>query len=301
MEWDLLEKTTFWVQGACLNGANLGDVAAAAASALGLASAEIMVVDVQGEMIAFDVLRRKVAAESVAGKAGEILRCLEHVPGVTLSHDASVHSEGVLGLIALEPESVQEVISRSKEMGAAVKDAVSKRACVFASGTEVINGTIEDTNSPFLIKALSEAGFRAEFGGIIEDSAALAANRIEEAMMRGFGLIVTTGGVGAESKDHSIEAVLRLDADAHTPWILKFDVDMRRHHKEGVRIAVGRVGICRIISLPGPHAEVRAGCRALLDGISRGLDDAALAGIIASAIRERWLTHMKKEEHGYGH
>jgi len=36
MEWDLLEKTTFRVQGAVLKGANLGDVAAAAASALGL-------------------------------------------------------------------------------------------------------------------------------------------------------------------------------------------------------------------------------------------------------------------------
>jgi molybdenum cofactor synthesis domain-containing protein len=301
MEWDLLEKTTFRVQGACLDGANLGDVAAAAASALGLASAEVMVVDVQNDLIAFDVLRRKVKAEQVAGKAGEILRRLAHVPGVTLSHDASVHSEGVLGLIALEPEAAKEVILRSEEMGVAVKDAVSRRACVFASGTEVMNGAIEDTNSPYLINALGEAGFHAEFGGIIEDSAASAANRLEEAMMRGFGLIVTTGGVGAESKDHSIEAVLRLDADAHTPWILKFDVDMRRHYKEGVRIAVGRVGICRIVSLPGPHAEVRAGCRALLDGISRGLDDSALAGTIASAIRERWLTHMGKEKHGHGH
>ena len=36
MEWDLLEKTTFWVEGARLDGANLGEVAAAAASALGL-------------------------------------------------------------------------------------------------------------------------------------------------------------------------------------------------------------------------------------------------------------------------
>jgi len=31
MEWDLLEKTTFRVQGAVLKGANLGDVAAAPA------------------------------------------------------------------------------------------------------------------------------------------------------------------------------------------------------------------------------------------------------------------------------
>ncbi len=63
MEWDLLEKTTFWVEGARLNGANLGEVAAAAASALGLDRDEVMVVDVQNEIVAFDVLRRKVAAD----------------------------------------------------------------------------------------------------------------------------------------------------------------------------------------------------------------------------------------------
>ena len=67
---------------------------------------------------------------------------------------------------------------------------------------------------------------------------------------------------------------------------------MKRHHKDGVRIAVGRVGICRIVSLPGPHAEVCLGSRALIEGLEAGLDDAALAESIASVIRERWLNHM---------
>ncbi len=301
MEWDLLEKTTFWVEGAYLDGANLGEVAAAAAFALGLEADEVMVVDVQNEMVGFDVLRRKVAAESVAGKSGEILGGLAKVSGVMLSDDASVHSEGVLGFIALEADAAQRVISRSEEIGASVAAAVSRRACVFASGTEVIAGNIEDTNSPYLIKALTDAGFKAEFGGIIRDNTTEAMNRLEDALMKGFGLIVTTGGVGAESKDHTIEAVLRLDREAHTPWILKFTPDMRRHHKEGVRIAVGRVGISRIIALPGPHAEVREGCQALLAGLSQGLADAALAETVASAIRERWLTRMGKEEHSHGH
>jgi molybdenum cofactor synthesis domain-containing protein len=218
-----------------------------------------------------------------------------------LSDDASVHSEGVLGFIALEADAAQRVISRSEEIGASVAAAVSRRACVFASGSEVIAGNIEDTNSPYLIKALTDAGFKAEFGGIIRDNTTEAMNRLEDALMKGFGLIVTTGGVGAQSKDHTIEAVLRLDREAHTPWILKFTPDMRRHHKEGVRIAVGRVGISRIVSLPGPHAEVREGCQALLAGLSQGLADAALAETVASAIRERWLTRMGKEEHCHGH
>jgi len=301
MEWDLLEKTTFWIEGAYLDGANLEEVASATASVLGLEADEVMVVDVQKQIVALDILRRKVRAESLAGKSGEILLRLAGVPGVTVSDNATVHSEGVLGLIALEPDAASSVISRSAEMGAAVAEQVSHRACVFASGSEVIAGNIEDTNSPYLINALSEAGFRAEFGGIIQDNTAAAVNRLEDALMNGFGLIVTTGGVGAENKDHSIEAVLRLDPCAHTPWILKFTPDMRRHHKEGVRIAVGRVGISRIVSLPGPHAEVQEGCRALLAGLSSGLDDAALAEAVASAIRKRWLTRMGRKEQNYGH
>ena len=301
MEWDLLEKTTFWVEGARLKGANLGEVAAAAASALGLDRDEVMVVDVQNEIVAFDVLRRKVDADSIVGKFGEILRRMGAISGVSLSESASVHSEGILGLIALDPGMSKDVMSRSEEMGRAVADAVSRKACVFASGSEVIAGNIEDTNSPYLINALTEAGFQAEFGGIIEDDLIVAVNRLEGALMKGFGLILTTGGVGAESKDHSVEAVLRLDPNAYTPWILKFTPDMQRHYKEGVRIAVGRIGISRIITLPGPHAEVRLGCRALLAGLDRDLDDAALAETVASAIRERWLAHMGKDVQHHGH
>ncbi len=294
MEWDLLEKTTFWVEGAELQSANLDDTAAAAAEALGFDPREIMVVDVQPGIIAFDVLKKNVHAESVAGKAREILGSLAGVPGISRQPGASVHSEGVLGLIALDPQTAREVISRSAEMGQAVADAVARRACVFSSGSEVISGKIEDTNSPYLVQTLTEAGFKVEFGGIIQDSVSAAVSALEAAMMRGFGLIITTGGVGAESKDHSVEAVLKLDPHAATPWILKFTPDMKRHHKEGVRIAVGRVGICRIVSLPGPHAEVLLGSRALIGGLKAGLNDAALAESIASVIRERWLNHTGK-------
>ncbi|MGC8658141.1 MAG: molybdopterin-binding protein [Desulfomonilaceae bacterium] len=301
MEWDLLEKTTFWVEGVQLEGANLGQVAAVAASALGLDPEELMVVDVQNGVVAFDVLRKKVEATLIVGKHDEILRLLGTIPGVTISESASVHSEGILGLIALDPAVSKDVIARSEQMGSAITETISKRACVFASGSEVIAGNIEDTNSPYLIDALTDAGFQTEFGGAIEDDLAVAVNRLEAALMKGFGLIITTGGVGAESKDHSVEAVLRLDPNAHTQWILKFTPDMRRHHKEGVRIAVGRVGISRIVTLPGPHAEARLGCQALLSGLRRGADDASLAEAVASVIRERWLAHMGKEVKQYGH
>jgi hypothetical protein len=129
MEWNLLEKTTFWVEGADLQNANLDDTA----EALGFEPGEIMVVDVQPGLIAFDVLKKNIPAESVAGKAGELLGRLAGVPGISLHSRASVHSEGVLGLIALDPKAAVEVISRSAETGQAVARAVSKRACVFSS------------------------------------------------------------------------------------------------------------------------------------------------------------------------
>jgi hypothetical protein len=82
-----------------------------------------MVVDVQPGLIAFDVLKKNVSAESVAGKAREILERLAGVPGIRVQPDASVHSEGVLGMIALDPKTAREVISRSAEIGRAVAEA----------------------------------------------------------------------------------------------------------------------------------------------------------------------------------
>ena len=208
MEWNLLEKTTFWVDGADMVDAHLGDVAAAAATALGLEPREVMVVDVQPGIVAFDILRKTMVAQNVAGKQEEILRLLAKVPGVRLSDDASIHSEGVLGFIALDPDAARSVIEKSEELGAAVADAVSRRACVFASGSEVIAGNIEDTNSPHLIAALQEAGFHAEFGGIIEDDTTTAAHALDAAVAKGFGLIITTGGrrcgkEGPQRRGHS--------------------------------------------------------------------------------------------------
>lgn len=294
MEWDLLEKTTFWVENIELQGADLGQVAAAAALALGLEPQEVLVVDVRPGAVAFDLLRRRVQAEAVAGKGKEILSRLRELPGIVLGAQAAVHSEGVLGLIALEAKEAQKVLSVSAEMAVRVSQAVARRALVFASGSEVRAGTIRDTNSPYLLAALKEAGYRAEFGGVLEDDLTAVVTRLEEALEKGYGLIITTGGVGAEDKDWNIEAILRLDSRAHTPWILKFTPDMRRHHKEGVRIAVGRVGIARLIALPGPHEEVRLGCRALLEGLTRGLDDSSLAAEIAGVLRRRWREQLGK-------
>lgn len=288
MEWDLLEKTTFWIDDIDLAGADLGQVAAVAAAALELPEKEVMVVDVRPGLVAFDILRRRVKAEAVAGKEQEILRRLAGLPGVTLGPEAAVHSEGVLGLIALEPEEAARVLEESATLAGDISRAVARRAMVFASGAEVIAGKIKDTNSPYILAALEKAGYQSRFGGILADDVVAAANRLEGALEEGYGLIITTGGVGAEDKDFSVEAILRLDPEASTPWILKFKPDYHRHHKEGVRIAVGQVGPARLVALPGPHEEARLGCDRLLAGLEQGLDSGPLAEYIAGALRERW-------------
>ncbi|BCV22041.1 hypothetical protein [Moorella sp. Hama-1] len=147
MEWDLLEKTTFWIDDIDLAGADLGQVAAVAAAALELPEKEVMVVDVRPGLVAFDILRRRVKAEAVAGKEQEILRRLAGLPGVTLGPEAAVHSEGVLGLIALEPEEAARVLEESATLAGDISRAVARRAMVFASGAEVIAGKIKDNGS----------------------------------------------------------------------------------------------------------------------------------------------------------
>ena len=299
MELNLLEKTTFWVDDIDLDSTDLGQLAAAAAAVLGLAAEDVMVVDVRPGLVAFDVMRPTVSAESVTSREGDLLRRLAGIEGVVLGPHAAVHSEGVLGLIAADPTEGARALEASRQMVAEVRERVARRALVFASGPEVRDGKIRDTNTPFLEGALRAAGFRAEAGGILEDDVLAVAAALEDAVSRGFGIVLTTGGVGAEDKDHNVEAVLRLDPQAHTPWILRFERDMRRHHKDGVRIAVGRVGPTMLVALPGPHEEVRLAADVLLPALSEGLPDHEIAEALALVLRERWQS--RKRNHGGTH
>lgn len=301
MEWDLLEKTTFWIEGIELENADLSLLARETAAALNLSPEEVMVVDVRPNVVAFDILRRKIEAKYVAGQGALILRKLQKLPGVKLSETATIHSEGILGFLALNPDEGERVLQASQTMAQNIAQAVTKRAIVFASGSEVQTGKIQDTNSPYLLNVLNQEGYKAEFGGILKDDIDSVVAGLEGAVERGFGLVLTTGGVGAEDKDCIVEAICRLDPDAATPWIIKFKPDYRRHHKEGVRIAVGQMGITTIVALPGPHEEVKLGCKRLLAGLKKELKGWALAEHIASALRERWRFNIQggdsKHEH----
>jgi len=66
--------------------------------------------------------------------------------------------------------------------------------------------------------------------------------------------------------------------------------------KDGVRVAVGEVGLSTLITLPGPHDEVEMTAPVLIKMIEAGHSkqdiSAALAGILADKWRNSNMHHM---------
>ena len=302
MEYNLLEKTEVWVTHLGLQAVNLTDLAAAAAAALGLERAEVMVVDVRADLVTFDILRKSVRAEDVAGKKDVLLQALSAVPGVTLTEETTIHSDGVLGVIALEPEEAAQVLERTQAMTAEIRQAVARRAIVYASGFEVLNGLIADTNTPYIRAALQQAGFHVSTGPILEDAEEATAFALREAINRGFGLVVVTGGVGAEDKDHTVEGLLQVDRQAAVAWLVKYERGQGRHVKDGVRIAVGQVGPTTLATLPGPNDEVRVALPILLRLWSQGpVDKHVLVEEIAAGLRQILTAKMQRRHGAHSH
>ena len=124
-------------------------------------------------------------------------------------------------MIALDESEVEDTLSASEGLGERIKESMLSRAFVFPTGFEVKEGLIRDTNTPFLVEALKEKGFTVAFGEVLDDDRELIAGKLRRVADEGYGLILTTGGVGAESKDRTVEAVLSLDPKAAVPYIVK--------------------------------------------------------------------------------
>jgi molybdenum cofactor synthesis domain-containing protein len=293
MQLNLLEKTELRIYGLELQQVNLGQVAAKVAQVLGLEPSKVLVVDVRDDHICLDILAKTVDIRQVIGKQTALLNELKGVEGLVLKEGAYVDSSGIMGLIGYEELDTNEIVARTEALGSEIEKRVLQRAIVYATGFEVQRAMIEDTNSPFLVALLAKQGYHAEFGGILEDDIGAIARQLGDAVDRGFGLVITTGGVGAEDKDFSIEALTRLDPDAATPWIVKFQAGTGRHVKDGVRIGVGQYGLTTLISLPGPHDEVVAAAAALQQRCTGArVDKVALANDIAQILREK-LRHKR--------
>lgn len=291
LELNLLRKTELWIEGIRLENASLDEIARVVAQVLGLEREDVLVVDVREDHIVLDILRSVVRASQIMGKASAIIHGLAELTGVFVSDRTTIHSEGALGWVVLDPEESKRAIEKSVQMSKQIREKVARRAIVFSTGTEVQRGMIADTNFPLIEERLKERGYQVRYGGVLPDETITIAYRLERAVDEGYGLIITTGGVGAEDKDRTVEALLRVDPRAKTPYILKFEVGTGRHVKEGVRIGMGKVGLSRLVALPGPTQEVAVAIERLLEALDKGWDEAQTIEHIAWALRERWTGH----------
>lgn len=294
MEWNLMNKTMFEVNDIFVKRASLEALSASVARVLDLKPGEVMVVEARDDFLAFDILKAQVECEKIVAKEEEILAALSGTGCVDLTDTSNITSDGVLGFISLPKEDAAEIIERSTKIAREIKSKVAKRAVVFSTGAEVIDGTIKDTNSPYLVSLLEEAGIKAVFGGVLPDNKDAVTDSLKKAVDEKYNLVITTGGVGAQKKDCTIDALVALDPDACTPSYLKFDIDNHRHHRNEVRVGVGTVGNTTVIALPGPHDEVLALGDILQQGIVQAWNKSDLADRLANVLQKRWSAKMKQ-------
>jgi len=286
-EFDLLQKTELRIERIELCGANLTAVAAVVADILGLERHEVLVTDVLGDVMTIDILRKTADAYRLVGKRECLLEELSRLPGVRVTEATTICSEGMLGWIALDRAQAKKALKRVERLAKQIRQRMSKRVIIFSTGAEVASGQIMDTNTPAIHQRLETEGYSVTLGPTLPDDELLIAANLRQAVDDGYGLVVITGGVGAEDKDRTIEAVLALDSEAAAEYICKYQKGTGRHHKDGVKIAVGQVSQTLIVALPGPNDEVKSSLNVLVNGLSSGSSKQVLAKNIASVLRKK--------------
>ncbi len=285
-DFDLLRKTELRIERIRLKNANLTDIAACVADELGLDSDDVLVVDYSAGALTLDILDSCVNAYHFVGKRDLVLEKLGSLPGVGVSEETDIKSNGMLGWIALDEDQAKQALRESERMVSQIREQIAKRGIVFSSGAEVAEKQIEDTNTPTVVRHLEKAGYTVTCGETLRDDTAYMAAKLREAADNGgYGVIVTTGGVGAEAKDNTVEAVKLLDPEAATPYICHFQIGTGRHVKDGIKIAVGRYHDTLIVALPGPNDEVKASLDILVEGLKARHDKSILAETIARNLR----------------
>ncbi len=296
--YDLLNKNELKIEQIQLSNVNLNVFAHVVADVLGIDEKNVLVIDVRDNTVALDILQSGVDPHAFVAGEGELLKQLAALEGVTLSPDTHIASHGMMGwIVGDDAAGMQTDLDRSSEMVREILEKVSRRAMVFSSGIEVERGEIEDTNAPLIRKKMEACGFETAFGGVLKDDTAFISGALRRASEQGYGVVITTGGVGAEDKDHSVEAICALDAQAATPYIVKFVKGHGRHTKDGIRIGVGRYQGCLLIALPGPNDEVSLCMDTLTDGLCQGWSREVLAWKLAEQLRSRWKEKTKHHAH----
>ena len=296
-ELDLLKKNELKFRDITLDHANLTEVAATVARIMDLDDTEVLVTDYLDNVMTLDILRSSLYPHQILAKKDVMLTALAQLPGVQITDKTTVFSEGMLGWIAADAEQATRAMQAAEAMTVNIKARLAKRAIIFSTGAEVLEGDIEDTNRATLTEALESKGFSVGFGGVLRDDQELIAGSLRKSIFEGYSLLVTTGGVGAESKDCTVEAMLDLDPQAATPYICTFTKGHGRHVKDGVRIGVGTFKDALIVCLPGPNDEVRASLPLLLGALDKNSDKASLAESLAANLRQGLRQKMQRHGH----
>jgi hypothetical protein len=229
-QFDLLRKTELRIEGISLQEANLNEIAATVADILKVDRKDVLVTDLQNNILTIDILKKSIDAYHLIAKKNEMLKRLSELPGVGITEKTSLCSGGMLGWIALDYGKARKALKRSERIAEEIRQRLSKRAIVFSTGFEVASGQIKDTNMPTITQRLESEGYSVTQGPTLSDDELMITAKLREAVYDdGYGLVITTGGIGAEDKDNTIEAILAVDSEAATPYICKYEVGTGRH------------------------------------------------------------------------
>ncbi|OGR09219.1 MAG: hypothetical protein A2341_23625 [Deltaproteobacteria bacterium RIFOXYB12_FULL_58_9] len=114
-------------------------------------------------------------------------------------------------------------------------------AAILIIGNEVLSGKVDDTNSPFLIKALRQRGIELVELRVIADvvDSIIDATRALSAATHLF----TTGGIGPTHDDMTIEAIAEAFERrvVHHPQLLE-----RLHHRYGEELSPARLKLAEV-------------------------------------------------------
>ena len=190
-----------------------------------------------------------------------LLAALRGLPGVSLDSTARVHSFGVLGVIGTPQDQVGEMLAAAVEVEEGVRRYVSTRVAVVSTGAELRDRRVHDTNLEAIAEVLGAAGYEVSSGGAVVDDERTIAGRVARLVSDGFGCVITTGGVGAEDKDKTIEALQLLDPRLPTAVLARYTPGHGRHVKDAVRVAATQIGWTTVIALPGPTPRCGWRCR----------------------------------------
>ena len=87
--------------------------------------------------------------------------------GVSVDEKAEIHSEGVLGIIGTTREQAAGAVTEARRMEEQIRKYASGRVAIVATGAELVDGAVKDTNFEAAREILGAAGFEVIFGGAV--------------------------------------------------------------------------------------------------------------------------------------